>query len=73
MLFSEDTLADFFEKQVERLPDHEFLIYPDRNLSSFLMCSRTGMCLWTHSIFLIPSLARDISLTLLIISPIKIK
>ena len=26
MLFSEDTLADFFEKQVERLPDHEFLI-----------------------------------------------
>ena len=32
MLFSEDTLADFFEKQVERLPDHEFLIYPDRNL-----------------------------------------
>ena len=32
MLFSEDTLADFFEKQVERLTDHEFLIYPDRNL-----------------------------------------
>lgn len=32
MLFSEDTLADFFEKQVERLLDHEFLIYPDRNL-----------------------------------------
>ena len=26
MLFSEDTLADFFEKQVERLPDHEFFL-----------------------------------------------
>ncbi|WP_409199380.1 AMP-binding protein [Methanobrevibacter sp. DSM 116169] len=32
MLFSEKTLADFFESQVEKLPNHEFLIYPDRNL-----------------------------------------
>ncbi|MCC7553222.1 MAG: AMP-binding protein [Methanobacteriaceae archaeon] len=32
MLFSEKTLADFFEDQVEKLKDHEFLIYPDRNL-----------------------------------------
>jgi len=32
MVFSEKTLADFFESQVEKLKDHEFLIYPDRNL-----------------------------------------
>ena len=32
MLFTEKTLADFFEDQVEKLGDHEFLIYPDRNL-----------------------------------------
>lgn len=32
MLFTEKTIADFFEDQVKKQPDHEFLIYPDRNL-----------------------------------------
>lgn len=32
MLFSEDTVGNFFEKQVEKNPDHDFLVYPDRNL-----------------------------------------
>ncbi len=32
MLFTEDTLGDFFEKMVEKNPDQDFLVYPDRNL-----------------------------------------
>lgn len=32
MLFSEDTIGDFFEKQVEANPNHEFMVYPDRDL-----------------------------------------
>ncbi|MGO9387542.1 MAG: AMP-binding protein [Methanobacterium sp.] len=32
MLFTEDTVGDFFEKQVEKNPNHDFLVYPDRNL-----------------------------------------
>ena len=32
MLFTEDTLGDFFEKQVEKNPNHDFLVYPDRDL-----------------------------------------
>ena len=32
MVFTEKTIADFFEMQVEKQPDHEFLIYPDRDL-----------------------------------------
>lgn len=32
MLFSEDTLGTFFEKQVEKSPNHDFIVYPDRNL-----------------------------------------
>jgi fatty-acyl-CoA synthase len=32
LVFTEDTIGDFFEKQVENLGDHEFIIYPDRNL-----------------------------------------
>ena len=32
MLFTEDTLGDFLEKQVEIDPEREFIIYPDRNL-----------------------------------------
>jgi fatty-acyl-CoA synthase len=32
MLFTEDTLGDFLEKQVEMNPTRDFLIYPDRNL-----------------------------------------
>ena len=32
MLFTEDTLGDLLEKQVEKNPDRDFLIYPDRDL-----------------------------------------
>ncbi len=32
MLFTEDTLGDFLEKQVEIDPERDFIIYPDRNL-----------------------------------------
>ena len=32
MLFTEDTLGDFFEKQVEKDPEKDFMVYPDRNL-----------------------------------------
>lgn len=32
MVFTEKTIGDFFEDQVKKQPDHEFLIYPDRNL-----------------------------------------
>jgi fatty-acyl-CoA synthase len=32
MLFTEDTLGDFFEKQVEKNPEKDFMVYPDRNL-----------------------------------------
>ncbi|MCE5215213.1 MAG: AMP-binding protein [Methanobacterium sp.] len=32
MLFTEDTLGDFYEKMVEKNPDHDFLVYPDRDL-----------------------------------------
>lgn len=30
MLFSEETIGDFFEKQVEKYPDNDFMVYPDR-------------------------------------------
>ena len=32
MLFTEDTIGEFFEKQVKKDPNHDFLIYSDRNL-----------------------------------------
>lgn len=32
MVFSEDTLGDFLEKEIRKHPDREFIIYPDRNL-----------------------------------------
>jgi fatty-acyl-CoA synthase len=32
MLFTEDTLGDFYEKMVEKNPDQDFLVYPDRDL-----------------------------------------
>ena len=32
MLFTEDTLGRFFEKQVEKSPDRDFIVYPDRDL-----------------------------------------
>ena len=32
MLFTEDTIGDFFEKQAEKDPDREFMVYPDRDL-----------------------------------------
>ena len=32
MVFSEDTIGGFFEKQVETQGDREFLVYPDRDL-----------------------------------------
>ena len=31
-LFTELSLGKFFESQVEKQPDHEFIVYPDRNL-----------------------------------------
>ncbi len=32
MLFTEDTIGEFFEKQVEKDPDRDFMVYPDRDL-----------------------------------------
>lgn len=32
MVFTEDTVGEFFEKQVERYADKEFIVYPDRDL-----------------------------------------
>lgn len=32
MLFTEDTIGEFFEKQVEQDPDRDFMVYPDRDL-----------------------------------------
>ncbi len=32
MPYTNKTIGSFFEEQVRRLPDHEFLVYPDRNL-----------------------------------------
>ena len=32
MPYTQKTIGDFFEEQVRRLPDHEFIVYPDRNL-----------------------------------------
>ncbi|KXS40584.1 MAG: fatty-acyl-CoA synthase [Methanolobus sp. T82-4] len=32
MTFTDDTIGDFFEKQVKNDPDREFIIYPDRDL-----------------------------------------
>lgn len=32
MPYTDKTIGAFFEAQVERLPDHEFLVYPDRDL-----------------------------------------
>lgn len=32
MLFTDDTLGIFLEKKVDENPDHEFIVYPDRNL-----------------------------------------
>ena len=32
MPYTQKTIGAFFEEQVSRLPDHEFIIYPDRNL-----------------------------------------
>ncbi len=32
MPYTNQTIGAFFEDQVRRLPDHEFLVYPDRNL-----------------------------------------
>ena len=31
-LFTELPIGKFFENMVEKQPDHEFIIYPDRNL-----------------------------------------
>ena len=31
-LFTELPIGKFFETQVEKQPDHEFIVYPDRNL-----------------------------------------
>lgn len=32
MLFTEDTIGEFFEKMAEKDPDREFIVYPDRDL-----------------------------------------
>lgn len=32
MVFTEETIGEFFEKQVERYADKEFIVYPDRDL-----------------------------------------
>ncbi|MBA2864252.1 AMP-binding protein [Methanococcus maripaludis] len=32
MLFTNNTIGEFFEKQAQKDPDREFLVYPDRNL-----------------------------------------
>ncbi|MDD1764341.1 MAG: AMP-binding protein [Methanobacteriaceae archaeon] len=33
MLFTEDTIGGFLEKMVEKNPDQDFMVYPDRNLN----------------------------------------
>ncbi|UGV41134.1 AMP-binding protein [Methanococcoides orientis] len=32
MLFTESTIGEFFEEQVRKEPDRDFIVYPDRNL-----------------------------------------
>ena len=32
MLFTEDTVGEFFEKMVGKDPDKDFMVYPDRGL-----------------------------------------
>ncbi|WP_303723009.1 AMP-binding protein [Malonomonas rubra] len=32
MPYTDKTIGAFFENQVKRLPDHDFIVYPDRNL-----------------------------------------
>lgn len=32
MPYTDKTIGAFFEEQVQRLPDHEFIVYPDRDL-----------------------------------------
>jgi len=32
MVFTEETLGNFLEAMVEKNPDQEFMVYPDRNL-----------------------------------------
>ncbi|MDI9624555.1 MAG: AMP-binding protein [Methanothermobacter sp.] len=32
MVFTEDTIGEFLEKQVKKYPDKEFIVYPDRDL-----------------------------------------
>ena len=32
MPYTDKTIGAFFEEQVQRLPEHEFIVYPDRNL-----------------------------------------
>ena len=32
MLFTEEPIGKFFEKQAEKQPEHEFIVYPDRDL-----------------------------------------
>ena len=32
MLFTEETIGDFFENRVKETPDKDFMVYPDRNL-----------------------------------------
>lgn len=32
MVFTEDTIGEFFEKQVNKYPENEFMVYPDRDL-----------------------------------------
>ena len=32
MLFTNDTIGGLFEKQVQKDPEREFMVYPDRNL-----------------------------------------
>ena len=39
MPYTKKTIGAYFEEQVKRLPDHDFIVYPDRNLS------------WTYSAF----------------------
>ena len=39
MPYTQKTIGTFFEEQVARLPEHEFIVYPDRDLR------------WTYSEF----------------------
>ena len=32
MPYTDKTIGAFFEDQIARLPDHEFIVYPDRDL-----------------------------------------